>query len=290
MSALKRALRGALSPWALSLGQAVGSPRLIETAVRLDSMNLKAKMLASSVRGKSTETAARLSIAAHLCLETREADDLILRLVSISRAQLLQDIFAILASDAKCRGYFVEVGVGDGTRLSNTKMLEENFEWSGLLVEPNRDSHASIRANRTAKLAVEAAYARGGEKVAFSSRTDVSERSGISSHLENSQVSEKVETYNVMTAKLDELLTLADAPTSIDFMSIDTEGSELEVLEGLSLDRWRIGAFTVEHNHKPGKIPALDRMILPFGYKRIFESISQFDAWYVHHSCTSKYL
>jgi FkbM family methyltransferase len=213
-----------------------------------------------------------------------------LSLVGKSHAQLLQDVFACLMSNEKHRGYFVEVGVGDGVWLSNTKMLERDYQWSGLLVEPNRDSHASIRAHRTAKLAVEAAYAKGGQNVTFSSRTDVGEFSGISSHLESSRKTENSRIYDVVTSTLDDLLTAANAPSQIDFISIDTEGSELEVLEGLSLDRWKVTAFAIEHNHHPAKILALDNRLIPLGYRRVFSDVSQFDAWYIHDSCNSRFL
>ncbi len=290
MSAVSRLLQSLISPWALAIGQTFKSKKLIACAGRLDPNNLKSEFLLAGIAGRNTETANRLFIATKLCLATQKADKLVMSLLHKSHAQLLQDIAAVICNDAKRDGYFVEVGVGDGRHLSNTLMLEEEFNWSGLLVEPNVENHAAISAHRKAKLSTKAAYSVGGEKVMFTSRSDVTELSGITTHLDQTRLTNQTNQYEVVTARLDELLVEVNAPNEIDFMSIDTEGSELEILSGLSLDRWKINMLAIEHNHQVGKLAALERILKPFGYSRIFSGVSQFDAWFIHSRVKSKYL
>jgi hypothetical protein len=67
----------------------------------------------------------------------------------------------------------------------------------------------------------------------------------------------------VRVFKLDTLLQLAGFPNEIDFISIDTEGTELEVLKGLSLDKWKIRLLVVENNFNDTDV---EEYLHDFGY------------------------
>lgn len=69
-----------------------------------------------------------------------------------STAQLRQDVFALGAVGSRRNGYFVEFGATDGISLSNTFMLETMFGWSGVLAEPGRGWHSSLRKNRNCSI------------------------------------------------------------------------------------------------------------------------------------------
>src|SRR5262249_12423292 len=55
----------------------------------------------------------------------------------VSNSQFKQDIWVITLFQGKRRGFFLEIGGGDGLWISNTLLLEREFEWSGILVEPS---------------------------------------------------------------------------------------------------------------------------------------------------------
>lgn len=73
-----------------------------------------------------------------------------------SYSQFRQDLFALFISKNWTERTFIEIGVGDGIEISNTYLLESEYKWDGVLVEPNREFVDSIRNSRSAKL-IEAA-------------------------------------------------------------------------------------------------------------------------------------
>ena len=94
-------------------------------------------------------------------------------------------------------------------------------------------------------------------------------------------------TYSVPTISLNDLLRKHNAPTEIDYLSIDTEGSELSILEAFPFDKWKIGIITVEHNYLDSR-REVQALLESNGYKRHFEGISRWDDWYVLSDIHSK--
>jgi hypothetical protein len=45
-------------------------------------------------------------------------------------------------------GYYVEIGVYDGIIQSTTKYLEDEFNWTGILIEYNKDFFTKLQLNR----------------------------------------------------------------------------------------------------------------------------------------------
>lgn len=146
-----------------------------------------------------------------------------------AKSQLLQDIAVTFLLKEKKKGYFVEVGVGDGTNISNTFFLEKTLNWKGLLVEPNINFHETIKSDRSALLCKQAAYEKDGLSLQFEAM-ECGEFSSLAEARDKTQKLKIGDTYKVTTARLDTLLKEAKAPKEIDYISIDTEGSEVSVL------------------------------------------------------------
>jgi len=66
-----------------------------------------------------------------------------------SQAQLFQDLLVLFLLKGKRNGFFVEIGATNGLDLSNTAILERDFQWKGILVEPAKCWHAALRTNRS---------------------------------------------------------------------------------------------------------------------------------------------
>jgi hypothetical protein len=84
----------------------------------------------------------------------------------------------------------------------------------------------------------------------------------------------------VPTISLDNLLERHGAPNEIDYLSIDTEGSEFVILKDFPFQKWKIRIITVEHNYSVARNSIKDLLYFN-GYKRKFEGLSKWDDWYV---------
>ena len=199
-----------------------------------------------------------------------------------SKSQIWQDLFVLSETDFKQGGYFVEFGATNGVDLSNTHILEKRFGWRGILAEPARGWQKALAANRSAAIETKCVYSRSGEILKFSEAQDgeystISDKAG-SDH--NAALRRRVTEYGVETISLLDMLDKHGAPRVIDFLSIDTEGSELEILQAFDFGKYRFRVITCEHNFTPAR-QEIQRLLSSNGYVRKFESISQFDDWYV---------
>jgi len=88
------------------------------------------------------------------------------------------------------------------------------------------------------------------------------------------------EVGQVSTVSLNDLRLQGSAPQRIDYMSIDTEGSELVILEAFDFDRWDVRSISVEHNWTPQR-DELHALLTAQGYRRRWPELSRFDDWYV---------
>lgn len=140
-------------------------------------------------------------------------------------------------------GYFVEVGANDPVKLSQTWDLEQQG-WTGVLVEPQPELAAALRRSRSAKV-----YEAACSSARHAGRRMALHLAGIHSSLDpalNISTVSAHGTIEVPVRTLDEILTDAGAPAPLDLLSIDVEGLEIAVLEGVDLARWRPRLILVE--------------------------------------------
>jgi hypothetical protein len=92
--------------------------------------------------------------------------------------------------------------------------------------------------------------------------------------------------YDVQTISLLDLLQKHSAPKLIDYLSIDTEGSEFEILNAFDFNKYQFKCITVEHNFTPMRERIYD-LLSQNGYSRVFSEFSRFDDWYTLKSETA---
>ncbi|MEL6545961.1 MAG: FkbM family methyltransferase, partial [Myxococcota bacterium] len=159
---------------------------------------------------------------------------------------------------------------------------EQDYGWNGILVEPNRSFHASITSERSSSLDPRAATDGQTKEVRF----EEDAHDGMYSRVASSNVEAEENTgtvdYVVPAASLEQILNDHNAPAWIDYLSIDTEGTELDVLAGVDWSAREFGFLTIEHNFAPGKEAALDTVLALKGYRRVLRALSEMDSWYVH--------
>jgi FkbM family methyltransferase len=203
-----------------------------------------------------------------------------------SQAQLFQDLLVIFLLQGKRGGFFVEFGATNGRDLSNTFMLEDHFGWQGLLAEPARCWHAALKANRRASIDTRCVWKQTGARLEFK-ETEIAELSTLSSLVDkdfNKNGRVKGTTYSVETVSLNDLLKAHNAPREIDYLSIDTEGSELDILRPFDFADYDIKIVTVEHNFVEPNRQEVLQLLSGNGFVRLFERLSKFDDWYVKRS------
>jgi FkbM family methyltransferase len=178
------------------------------------------------------------------------------------------------------KGYFVEVGANEPRERSQTWHLEQ-AGWTGVLIEPQPELAAKLRAARLAQVFA----------VACSSPTDAGTTlplhvAGPLSALDRARmapgaVPETVIEVPVRT--LDSLLEEAGSPPGFDFLSVDVEGHEIEVLRGFDMKRWRPRLILLEDH--VGDL-SKHRFLTEAGYRiiRRYEN----NGWYVPQDAADK--
>jgi FkbM family methyltransferase len=141
------------------------------------------------------------------------------------------------------KGFFVDVGANDPKDISQTWHLEQTG-WTGILIEPQPDLAQQLREQRRARVFACACSSpeNSGKMLPF-------QVSGIHSSLNLGFFvagMRKSNLIEVPVRTLDEILIEANAPSPVDLMSIDVESHEIEVLNGLTLSRWRPRLILIE--------------------------------------------
>ena len=166
-------------------------------------------------------------------------------------------------------GTFVDVGAYDGVTGSNTLFLEQVRGWSGVLVEPVAAQRARAEVARKAPCLACAVAAEPGEADFVEITAGYTQMSGLSASYDagllrtvraNPRHAEVTTTVPCRT--LSQILDEAGLPDP-DFVSLDIEGGELDVLRAFPFDRHRVGAWAIENN---AGTTALREIMEPAGY------------------------
>lgn len=153
----------------------------------------------------------------------------------------------------KTNGFCVEVGANNGIDDS-TSLFFEQIGWKCILVEPNPFLCQNIRTVRHALL-YEYAASNKSDTIALHMVEGAPRSHGMSTISTNVEVHDRIKSHGfasvsvqVRTMTLNQILNDAHVDAEIDFISIDVEGHEHEVLEGLSIEKWRPTILLVEDN------------------------------------------
>ena len=208
--------------------------------------------------------------------------DALLKFNGESKSQLKQDIFVLSETNFKQDGYFVEFGATDGITLSNTYLLETKFNWRGIVAEPLKSKYSELIKNRTCHVEDLCVWSESGKVLEFnetpnSDFSTINQFSSSDFHIESRRGGN---IFNVETISLYDLLEKYNAPRYIDYLSIDTEGSEYEILKNFDFEKYAFKVITCEHNHTEMR-DKIFTLLTSNGYIRKFENLSQWDDWYV---------
>lgn len=206
------------------------------------------------------------------------------RTLKTYNSQKGQDYWAINeVFKGKRGGFFLEMGATNGIFVSNTLVLERDYGWTGICVEPSPVFFEDLKANRKCQCVNKCVDESGGE-VEFLLAGEVG--GIIDNDTDNSyeKRSEKLDEFRgqgkvikVKTLTLEDLLDECGAPSVIDYFSLDVEGAETRILRNFNFNKYTFTALTIER-------PTLELNKILFKNGYVFVKNVRFDTFYVHKS------
>ena len=164
-------------------------------------------------------------------------------------------------------GFYVDVGAHDGVSINNTLYFEKNNNWTGINIEPIKKVFDNLVSNRPNNINLNCAVCNTDGETEFLCNTGYTEMiSGIKDtfdfrHLqrlqhENKQMGSTTEVIKVNTKKLE---TICDENniSHINYLSIDVEGGEFEVIKSINFDKVFIDVIGFENNYNDSSIPII---------------------------------
>ena len=193
-----------------------------------------------------------------------------------SYSQIGQDLDVINYFKNKKNGYFIEIGATNGIDLSNTYLLEKKYDWDGICIEPQDSYYNKLVQNRDCYTDNSLLFSEKGKEFDFS---NANELGGITDYIDKWTSAKESEQVKKISETLNNILIKYNAPKYIDYMSLDTEGSELEILKGIDFDKYKFGFMTIEHNEVEPRRTEINNFLINKGYKYYKEN--QFDDYYI---------
>ena len=169
-------------------------------------------------------------------------------------------------------GFFVDIGAHDGISLNNTYALEL-IGWKGICIEPTPYIFEELVENRKCEVVKIALCNKKGEMDFLVLRGYTQMLSGLMDnydprHLQRIQgeltiVHEgKKGTKELIKSQTDTFMSL-NTPNIIDFVSLDVEGSELKILEGIDFNLKKIKVMAIENNYHD---PNINKILFNNGF------------------------
>ena len=154
--------------------------------------------------------------------------------------------------DGKKNGFFVEIGAYDGITGSNCYHFERFLNWDGIAIEPSNIQFEKLKKNRKCKV-LNNAISDEVKEVEFIEVTEgLTQMSGINDSsfernfkiISNDQAS-KTESIKLKTITFDQIVP---KNKDIDYLSIDIEGGEMNLLKSIDFKTNSIKVISVENN------------------------------------------
>ena len=215
-------------------------------------------------------------------IKNKKKFDRTIECLSFFESQFGQDIFVLNELNFKKKGFFVEFGAANGKDDSNTYLLEKKFNWNGIVAEPAKTFYKDLNINRSCYIEKKLVWKNSKSKLIFH-EDSASGLSTIKNYLKNdSQIRKKKQQYILETISLNDLLAKYNAPKIIDYLSIDTEGSEYDILKNFDFTKYKFRVITCEHNFTNNK-DKIYKLLTKNGYlKKHSNLISFVDDWYIY--------
>jgi FkbM family methyltransferase len=180
-----------------------------------------------------------------------------------SYSQFNQDLW-VLSLYPEQKGFFLDIGCCDGERISNTYLLEQSG-WIGIAADPFPTNFQ----NRPNTILETVAIFSEESTVSFSKAGDVGGITDLLGFWKDAPTVKGADKVEQKAITLEQLLDKHNAPSFIHYLSLDTEGSEYEILKTFPFDKYSFGCITVEHNNEEPKRSNIISLLQQNKYKLV---------------------
>ncbi|MDO8563871.1 MAG: FkbM family methyltransferase [Nanoarchaeota archaeon] len=181
------------------------------------------------------------------------------------------DLWILDVLQRKKNGFFIEAGAVDGISSSSTYVLEKYFGWRGILIEPgpmykflvkNRKKSICLKYTLSDRNGSEDFYYFPESKWRSCTKKNFNKNISKINEGHRHKINFPIVTMRLKSIKLSSLLDKYKAPKVIDFLSLDLEGAEFDVLKKFPFRKYDIKCICIEG-------PTCDHILISKGYKKV---------------------
>lgn len=195
----------------------------------------------------------------------------------------------------RTNGIFIDIGAHDGISFSNTYFFEKQLGWTGICIEPIPHIFEELQKNRNClcicgcittedNTVQHFLHVSGYAEMLSGLISKYDERHKNRITFENKRYGGTCEIIDVSCYNLNKILE-KEKITHVNFLSLDTEGGEFEILQNIDFSKYQIDVITVEDNYKTDPF-------IPFLEKKGFTFVKTLggDLVFVNKNFNTKYM
>jgi len=155
-------------------------------------------------------------------------------------------------------GFYIDIGAHDGITFNNTLFFQNNHNWNGINIEPNLNVYNKLIKNRPNDININCAICNNNGNMEFIVNTGYTEMlSGLKNNYDirhENRLKKEIEDFGgdskiieVTTKKLENICDDYNI-NNINYISIDVEGAEFEVIKSINFEKIFIDVISFECN------------------------------------------
>ncbi len=166
--------------------------------------------------------------------------------------KIIKEFFFRDLKQKSTKGYFVEIGAYDGITGSNCYHFEKFYNWKGVAVEPSSIQFQKLIKNRKCTL-INKAIDKVKREIEFFEVLEGYTQMSYINHNDNNHIQQilskdsrtKINKQKIETTTFNTIIENKD----INYLSIDTEGNEIDILKSIDYEKFNIKVISVENNN-----------------------------------------
>jgi FkbM family methyltransferase len=189
----------------------------------------------------------------------------------------MTQIFLNAIWNGRPNGFYVEIGAWDG-RKKNSTIILENLGWDGVCIEPTPESFEALTKTRKCRCLNVAVFNKNGTAEFASFKNDPATNGLIETHPDSHKVKYNQPQTQFIKVETRDWSSL-ELPSHIDYLQLDTEGSELAILDCINWSKQNISYICLEDNAAEYGDKTYYNYMLNLGYHCILHQGVDF-LWY----------